>query len=241
MKTILQSLPEFRAMAAYLAEPAGRRALGAVAALQQAARELLQGRFGAAGTLGMRATLRRRNGKAAFVCGDPLRFGQTGSVFAALLDLCLMEILSRAGNEGNAYLLIDDAGALPRLDHLESALRCGGAKGLKIVLSLSDAQTLYARYGETAARSVLGMFGAVAAFRMRERVGREFVRDLYGRRRAAEAPAQQGPAHPPSGRPESARMIEDEDLTTLAAGECVFCTRFNPPFYFRTKPYGGKT
>ncbi len=239
MRAVLGALPEFRAMTAYLSEQGGRTA-SVVAALQQAARELLQGRFAAAGTLSVRGVLRQRKSKTVFVCGDPLRTGETGPVFAALLDLCLREVLSRTENEGNVYLLLDDACALPKLDHLESALRYGGARGLRVILALSDIPSLYARYGETTARGILGAFGTVIAFRLRNRAGREFVKDLYGRRSTAESSAPQGQTPGPARRPESVRVIEDDDLTGLATGESIVATGRYAPFYFHMKPYGTK-
>jgi hypothetical protein len=240
MRAILGALPEFRAMTAYLSEPDGWHTTGVVTALQQAARELFQGRFNAVGTLSMRATLRQKKNKAVFVCQDPLRAGETGPAFAALLDLCFQETLTRKENEGNVYLLVDDACALPKLDHLESALRYGGARGLRVILALSGIPNLYARYGETAARAILGAFGTVVAFRLRDKAGRDFIKDLYGRRRAPENPAVQGQTPGPARRPESVRAIEDDDLTELATGESVVATGQYAPFYFRAKPYGTK-
>ncbi|HPS82645.1 MAG TPA: type IV secretion system DNA-binding domain-containing protein, partial [Candidatus Limiplasma sp.] len=84
MLAILESLPEMRAMSAYLMEPGSKQTLGVIAALQQAARELLQGRFNATGTLGMRKAMRRKGGKVVFVCYDAQRGRMTGSVFATL-------------------------------------------------------------------------------------------------------------------------------------------------------------
>ena len=166
MLTILESLPELRALSAYLAEPAGRQALGAIAALQQAARELLQGRFNATGSLGIRPTLRQKGGKVVFVCYDPQRGRTTGPVFATLLDLCLQEVLSRPEQEGNVYLLLDDVCALPRLTHLEDALLFGRSRGLRVLMTLASVSRLSERYGELGAQTILDSFGTTVAFRL---------------------------------------------------------------------------
>jgi len=229
MRVILSTLPECAAMTAYLADPS--TSAGVVAALLQAARELFQGRFAMAGTLGMCRTLRRANGKTVFVCPDGQRENETGAVFAAILDLCLQEALSRAEGEGSVYLLLDDVCALPKLDHLAAALRCGGAKGLRVVAALSGIGSLKARYGEAGAEAVLNGFGAVIAFALRENEARETVRAFYGLRTAENAP-QQG--RPPA-LPEP--VITDGDLSALQTGECIVCVPQVPPFRFRMKPY----
>ena len=105
MCQILDAAPEFRAFASYLGE--GERAQGVVAHLQQAARELLAGRFGSRGTLGIRKLMRARGGRTIFVCYDPARGPLTRPVFAALMDLCLTEALSRVERDGTVTLLLD--------------------------------------------------------------------------------------------------------------------------------------
>ena len=239
MQTILASLPELRAMGAYLLEPAGRQALGVIAALQQAARELLQGRFNAVGSLGMRKTLRRKGGKAVFVCYDAQRGRTTGSIFATLLDLALQEVLSRQENEGNVYLLLDDVCALPRLSHLEDALLYGRGKGLRVVMAASGVSRLSERYGELGAQTVLDSFGTTVAFRLRDRAGRAFVKNLYGRHRVVETFTSSVQVRGVIEQVMDQYIIEDEDLTALQTGESIVATMHYPPFYFRMKAYGG--
>jgi len=239
MLTILESLPELRALSAYLAEPGGRQALGAIAALQQAARELLQGRFNAAGTLGMRATLRRKGGKVVFVCYDPQRGRTTGPVFATLLDLCLQEVLSRPEQEGNVYLLLDDVCALPRLTHLEDALLFGRNRGLRVLMTLASVSRLSERYGELGAQTILDSFGTTVAFRLHDRAGRSFVKNLYGRHRVVETFTSSVQVRGVIEQVMDQYIIEDEDLTAMQTGESIVATLHYPPFAFRMKPYGG--
>ena len=239
MLTILESLPELRAMGAYLIEPAGRRTLGVIAALQQAARELLQGRFNTVGTLGMRKTLRRKGGKAVFVCYDAQRGRMTGPVFATLVDLCLQEVLSRTENEGNVYLLLDDVCALPKLTHLEDALLFGRAKGLRLMMTLDAVSRLSDRYGELGAQTILDSFGTTVAFRLHERAGRVFIKNLYGRHRVVETYTSSVQVRGVIEQVMDQYIIEDEDLTALQTGESIISTMHYPPFLFRMKLYGG--
>ena len=239
MLTILESLPEMRAMGAYLIDAGSKQTLGVVAALQQASRELLQGRFNQSGNLSMRTTIRRKNGKVIFVCYDAQRGRMTGSVFATLLDLCLQEALSRTENEGNIYLLLDDVCALPRLTHLEDALLFGRNKGLRLMMSLSGVSRLTDRYGELGAQTILDSFGTTVAFRLHDRLARSFVKNLYGRHRVVETFTSSVQVRGVIEQVMDQYIIEDEDLTALQTGESIVSTMHYPPFYFRMKAYGG--
>ncbi len=239
MLAILDTLPELRALGATLLEPAGKRAQSVVSALQQAARELLQGRFNAAGALGMRNTVHRKGGKVVFVCYDPQRGRMTGPVFATLLDLCLQEVLSRTEHEGSVYLLLDDVCALPRLTHLEDALLFGRGKGLRLMMTLASVSRLTERYGELGAQTVLDSFGTTVAFRLHDRPGRAFVKNLYGRHRVVESFTSSVQVRGVIEQVMDQYVIEDEDLTALQTGESIVATLHYPPFAFRMKLYGG--
>lgn len=239
MLTILDSIPELRALAGSLTHTGGDPSPGVVAALQQSARALFQGRFNAAGSLGMRKALRRKGGKVIFVCYDPQRGRMTGPVFATLIDLCLQEALSRTENEGNVYLLLDDVCALPRLTHLEDALLFGRNKGLRLAMALSGVSRLSDRYGALAAQTILDSFGTTVAFRLHDRAGRSFVKNLYGRHRVVESFTSSVQVRGVIEQVMDQYIIEDEDLTALQTGESLVATMHYPPFYFRMKPYGG--
>ena len=239
MQTILESLPELRGLSAYLQEPQSRQALGVIGALQQAARELLQGRFGAAGALGIRQTVRRKGGKVVFVNYDAQRGHATGPVFATLLDMALQEVLSRSENEGNVYLLLDNVCALPKLTHLEDALLFGRAKGLRVMMAVSGVTRLSERYGELGAKTILDAFGTVVSFRLHERAGRAFVKNLYGRHRVVESFTSSVQVRGVIEQVMDQYIIEDEDLTALQTGDSLVATMHYPPFYFSLKPDGG--
>lgn len=222
MLTILDSLPELRVTGMYLKIPESLETQSVIALLKKAGREILQGRFGTEGSLGMRRTLRRKKGKTVFICGDSGLTG--GEVYAALLDLCLQEVLFRSENEGNVYLLMDHIGVLPKLHYLQAALQFGRAKGLRLMLAARSAAQLTGRYGETDAQALLTAFGTVVAFALHEGGARTFVKELYGTVRL-------------EGRPDT-YLIGDEELATLQTGESIVATFQTPPFYFRMKRYG---
>ena len=230
MLTILESLPELRALGAYLVKPTSQQTLGVVAALQQAARELFQGRFNRAGALSMRKALRAKGGMVLFVCYDAQRGRTTGPVFATLIDLCMQEILSRTENEGNVYLLLDDLCALPRLTHLEDALLFGRNKGLRLVMALSGVNRLSERYGELGAQTILDSFGTTVAFRLHDRAGRSYIKNLYGRHRVVESFTSSVQVRGVIEQVMDQYIIEDEDLTALQTGESIVATMHYPPF-----------
>ncbi|MCL1855483.1 MAG: type IV secretion system DNA-binding domain-containing protein [Clostridia bacterium] len=238
MRQILEQEPDLRALAAYLGNPESAETLSVVAALQQAARELFQGRFCQEGTLGMRLLVRGKGGKVIFVCYDPSRGNMLRSIYAALLDLCLQEVLSRPDNEGNVYLLLDGAASFPRLPHLEDALLLGRSKGLKIILSCLSVSQLYGCYGESVAQSLLCAFGTTVAFRLHDRVSRDYVKGLYGRHRVVETFSSSVQVRGIVEQVMDQYIIEDEDVTALQAHECIISTMHYPPFWFRQRPYG---
>lgn len=236
MCQLLEAAPEFRAFASYLGD--GERAQGVVADLQQAARELLAGRFGARGTLGMRKLLHARGGRTVFVCYDPARGPLTRPVFTALMDLCLTEALSRVEPDGVVTVLLDGPCVLGRLPHLEDALALGRAKGLRILMAETGIGALKARY-EAAAEPMLGEIGTTVAFRLRDRESRAHVKNLYGRHRAVESyrsTVQRGMVEQVMDE----HVISDEDLTALQTGESIIATLHYPPFLFRLRPYGAE-
>ena len=207
-----------------------------VAHLQQAARELLAGRFGSRGTLGIRKLMRARGGRTIFVCYDPARGPLARPVFAALMDLCLTEALSRVERDGTVTLLLDGPCVLGRLPHLEDALALGRARGLRILMAETGVAAIKARY-QAAAGPMLGQIGTTVAFRLWDRESRSYVKSLYGRHRAVESyrsTVQRGMVEQVMDE----HVISDEDLTALQTGESIIATLHYPPFLFRLRPYG---
>ncbi len=239
MRAILEQEPDLRALAAYLNKPDSAETLGVVAALQQATRELLQGRFCQDGTLGMRPLVRGKGGKVIFVCYDPSHGPVLRPIYAALLDVCLQEALSRTQNEGSVYLFLDGLAGFPPLSHLEDALLLGRSKGLKIILSTIGVSQLLSCYGPAVAQSLLCSFGTTVAFRLHDRPSREYVKGLYGRHRVVESFTSSVQVRGIVEQVMDQYIVEDEDLTALQTHECIISTMHYPPFWFRVKPYGG--
>lgn len=239
MRSILEQEPDLRALAAYLSKPDSPETLGVVAALQQAARELLQGRFRQEGTLGMRPLVRAKGGKVIFVCYDPSHGNMLRPLYAALIDLCMQEALSRTEKEGSVYLLLDGIAAFPPFPHLEDALLLGRSKGLKIILSAMSVSQLQNRYGAAVAQSLVCSFGTTVVFRLHDRLSRDFVKGLYGRHRVVESFTSTVQVRNIIEQVMDQYIIEDEDITALQTHECLIATMHYPPFWFRLKPYGG--
>lgn len=238
MCEILQSQPALRAFCGYMDDENGPRTQSVVAALQQSARELFQGRFGEKGELGIRPLIRARGGKVIFICYDPARGAMTRPVFGALCDLALAEALSRLVKDGRVYLLLDDFCLLPRMPHLEDALLLGRDKCLHLLLSAVGTEAIRVRYGD-AASSLLGAVGTTVAFRLQERQSRDYVKNLYGRHRVVETYHSTVQMRGIVEQVVDEYIVSDEDLTALQPGESIVATMHYPPFRFRLKPYGG--
>lgn len=235
MIQIAESIPELRAFAAYLRESPDGHENAVAAQLQQAAREWLCGQFAGAGTLGVRSLV-RQGGHTVFLCHDASR--GMASVFAAMLDTCFTEVLSRVERGGSVYVLVDDLGLLPPLPRMESALLAGRSRGLRVVMSATGVEALD-RYG-LAAPAMLSAIGTTVAFRLHSRASREYVRGLYGSHRAVES-YRSNTQHGVVEQVVDAQVIPDEALTTLQTGECLIATMHYPPFQFRLHPYGAET
>ena len=238
MGEILEQEPDLRALSAYLSNPDSPKTLAIVAALQHSARELFQGRFGQEGALGMRLLVRGRQGRVIFVCYDAARGSTLRPLYAALIDLCLQEALSRPQSEGNIYLCLDEAGLLC-LPHLEDALLLGRSKGLKILLSCAAVSHLSRSYGDVLTQSLLCSFGTTFSFLLHDRGSRDYVKGLYGRHRVVETFTSSVQVRGLIEQVMDQYIIEDEDLTALQPGECIVATMHYPPFWFRSKMYGG--
>lgn len=236
MTEIVASIPECRAFASYLAQSGEGSAHAVAAELQSAARELFGGRFGDEGSLGIRSLV-REGGKIVFVCYDSAHGTLTAPVFAALVDMCMAEVLSRVERGGNVYLLMDGIGALPVMPHLENALLLGRSRGLRLIMAATGVEA-FDRYG-VAARSMLTAIGATVAFRLAGRASRDYVKGLYGRHRAVES-YRSNVQHGMVEQVVDAYVISDEDLTSLQTGESILSTMHYPPFLFRLRPYGAE-
>ena len=237
MREILASEPELRAYARYLDDGDPLRLQGVVAALQQAARELFSGCFGDKGTFSVRSLVRQRGGQVVFICYDPARGEQAASVCGALCELALQEKLSGGSSKGRLFLLLDDFCLLPRLKRLETALALGRNQNVSLCLAASGVEAVENRYGEQTP-SLLSAIGVTVAFRLRDRKSRDYVKGLYGWRRAVETWQSTVPMRGMLEQAVDEHVISDEDLTALQTGESLIAMQHYPPFSFRLKPYG---
>ena len=237
MRQILDQETELRALSMYLQKPDSPKTIAIAAALQSAARELLQGRFRHEGTLGMRPLIRERGGKVVFVCYDAARSESLRPLYGALVDLCLQEVLSRTEAVGSVYLFMDGADVLPHLPHLEDAMLLGRSKGFKMILSSTGVSQMERRYGSEGGRSLLSAFGTTFTFLLRDRQSRNFVKSLYGRHRVVQTYNSSVQVRGTVEQVMDQYIIEDEDITALQPGECIVSPLHYPPFWFRAKVY----
>ena len=237
MREILQQETELRALSAYLGKADSYKTMAIIAALQRAVRGLFQGGFGQEGSQGIRPFVRNRGGKVAFIQYNAARSESLQPIYATLTDLCLQEVLSREGNEGNVYLFVDEAGILPQLPHLEDALLLGRSKGLRVMMAAAGIGRLEQAYGAAQLQSLLSAFGSKVAFQLYDSLGRNFIKSLYGRHRVVETFNSSVQVRGIIEQVADQYIIEDEDLTILQPGECIISTMNNPPFWFRAKLY----
>lgn len=234
MLTILGSVPKLRGMSAYLREPG--TAQGVEGALQQAARELFQGRMGEQGDMSVRELISKRGGKAVFLRYEAARGAMQGATLSAILDLALGQAMVKS--EGNVYVILGDMRVMPSLPRLEDALTLGENTGLRIICA-SDGIAALRAISPTADRDRLARaFGTVFAMRLNQRDTRDYIKGLYGRRRVVESYMSGVQSRGVVEQVMDQYVIEDDDLTSLKQGECVVATAGCAPFLFKIKKYG---
>ena len=83
------------------------------------------------------------------------------------IDLAARKILSQPDNpDRRIFLLIDELGALNRMNILPTMLTEGRSKGLSLLMAIQDISQLVEKYGEHLTRTILNSIGTVAAFNL---------------------------------------------------------------------------
>lgn len=236
MLTLLGSQPELRGFGAYLTDPT--LAAGVASSLQQAARELFSGRYGSQGQLSIKKLVRERDAKAVFLRYNAQNGAAQGAVLSALIGLALKEAIHQRKEQGQVYLVLDEPRVLPCLPIMEDAMLLGRESGVRVIACAGSVGQLRALAPANDKDAVLRAFGTTAAFRLIQRDSRDYVKALYGRRRVVESYLSGVQARGVVEQVMDQFTIEDDDLTTLQTGECIFCTMGFAPFLFKTKKYG---
>ncbi|MFN5928283.1 MAG: type IV secretory system conjugative DNA transfer family protein, partial [Roseiflexaceae bacterium] len=184
------TLPEnndLRALISYIgASGSSDQSLGVLSELQQMVREIFIGNFRKSGTMSVRQLVRNKNAKFVFIEYDISVGNILTPIYRLILDFAIKEALSRTRSEGNVWFVIDEFRLIPHLQHIDNGVNFGRSLGAKFIIGIQNVAQIYEAYGEPLAKSLLSGFLTTIAFRVNDASSREFIKQLYGKRRIQE-------------------------------------------------------
>lgn len=237
MINILDQNPDLKAMKSYIADPKSGQTLGVISELQQTIREVFVGNFAKEGTISIRDLIKQKRGKVIFVEYDLGIGSLLTPIYRILIDAAIKEALCRKTNEGNVYFFIDEFRLLPHLQHIDDGLNFGRSMGAKFFCGVQNIAQIKAAYGDSVARSILSGFGTNLSFRVNDSESREYIKGLYGRNIKLQSFLSAVNTRGISEQVREGNVVEDEDVSNLKIGQCIFGAPECEPFIFRFPEY----
>lgn len=233
------SIPEnsdLRALISYIgASGSSDQSLGVLSELQQMVREIFIGNFKKSGTLSARQLVRNKNAKFVFIEYDISVGNVLTPIYRLILDFAVKEALSRTRSDGNVWFVIDEFRLIPHLQHIDNGVNFGRSLGAKFIIGIQNVAQIYEAYGESLAKSLLSGFLTTIAFRVNDASSREFIKQLYGKRRIQERTTT--PTGTLQTQAADVDVIEDYDILNLRTGQAIIGLPQSPPFLFQFEPY----
>ena len=173
-----------------------------------------------------------RSGKKMLVFVEyDMKVGMTLSpLYQLLFDLLLTNGLSQQGGiHKNLYLVLDELKLLNRLTRLEEALNFGRGQNVSIIAGLQDVNQIYALYGKEEGRAILGGFGTLISFRVRDEISREYICSRLGRNQTDISYVVQNQVF---HKQRDGFCLEDWDFNELTVGMAAVLLDEESPFLF---------
>ena len=216
-------------------EDRGGQAMGVLAEMFSAVRDLFIGVFSGHGFFSMREFIRSKGGKVLFIEYDLSIGSVLTPIYRLLFDLALKEALGRgSAQSGNVYLICDEFKLIPNLQHIEDGVNFGRSLGVKIFAGLQSIEQLYEIYQESRGKNIAAGFSSIFAFKANDVTTRQYLSDLYGSNYVIE---QFMINNRYEEEKRMGRVIEDWDMSRLRVGEAIVCLPFTEPFQFKFDPY----
>lgn len=214
----------------------GGQALGVIAEVNGMVNDLFVGPFGddyGNGMIGVQDLVRKKGKRTIFVEYD-LSMGQTlAPMYRILFDLALKEAMGgRKDRSGNFYLIIDEAGVMPRIEHLQDALNFGRDSGVKVkvVAGLQTISQLYDLYGEEKGKVLMAGFMNSFCFQTLDLESRRFISERFGATYESLLYNQGGEL---VRTQRSGNVVEDWDIMDLKVGEAFINLIHTKPVIFK--------
>ena len=231
---ILSDYSDMNGVKSYI-EDRGGQAMGVLAEMFSAVRDLFIGVFSGHGFFSMREFIRSKGGKVLFIEYDLSIGSVLTPIYRLLFDLALKEALGRgSAQSGNVYLICDEFKLIPNLQHIEDGVNFGRSLGVKIFAGLQSIEQLYEIYQESRGKNIAAGFSSIFAFKANDVTTRQYLSDLYGSNYVIE---QFMINNRYEEEKRMGRVIEDWDMSRLRVGEAIVCLPFTEPFQFKFDPY----
>lgn len=230
---LLNTYSRFSAMTSYIPADAPEQALGVLAELQQATRQVFVGNFAKPGTLSIRDLVRKKGGKKIFIEYDIGIGAMLTPIYSLLVDLAIKEALCRAKSEGNVFFVVDEFKLLPNLKHIDDAVNFGRSLGIKFMIGIQNTDQIIEAYNENMAKNIFSGFLNQFAFKVNDYSTRNYIKERAGQNR--KSTTFKGMAVQETI--ETANVVEDWDISRLNVGEAIVMLNNAEPFKFGFQEY----
>lgn len=235
------NLPEnsdLRALISYIGTTGtSDQSLGVLSELQQMVREIFIGNFKKSGSLSARQLVRNKNAKFVFIEYDISVGNVLTPIYRLILDFAIKEALSRTRSDGNVWFVIDEFRLIPHLQHIDNGVNFGRSLGAKFIIGIQNVAQIYEAYGESLAKSLLSGFLTTIAFRVNDASSREFIKQLYGKRRIQENTATPIGNQALQSQNIDVDVVEDFHILNLRLGQAIIGLPQSQPFLFQFNAY----
>lgn len=239
IEQLLKPFPDLLAVLSYLGKGENNQALGVLAELQNAMRQILVSNFAEKGMFSVQEFVRKRNSRTLFIEYD-MSIGEVLTpIYRLLFDLALKEALAQKDRtgaiRGNVYIVCDEFKLLPNLQHIGDGVNFGRGLGIKILAGLQSIEQLYEIYGESKAHNIAAGFSSVFSFRANDAKTRQFTTNLYGKSIVIDQyKTAKGTI---SEEKREGNTVEDWVMSTLQRGDAIIGLPEQRPFLFHFDKY----
>ncbi len=233
LRQMIESYPDLRAMASYIAKDDSAQTQGVLSELQQVVRNIFVGNFAKTGSLGLSRLVKEKQGRKIFIEYDLSLGEMLTPIYSLMFDMAIKQALGRSRSEGNVYFITDEFRLLPNLQHIDDAVNFGRSLGIRFMIGIQNVEQIFENYGEYRARSIMSGFLSSFNFRVNDARSREYIKEQFGKNRKLETyvPILQNRGMVEEQR--EANVVEDWDMSNLEIGQAIIGFPGYEPFLFQ--------
>ena len=231
LRVLLGEFQELKGALQYI-ELDGPQTQGILSTIKIMIQDLFSGSFKNPGKFSMRNFIHQKSGRCVFIEYDIAAGKVLLPIYRLLFDLAIKESLSRKRSEGNVYFVVDEFGLLPNLYYIDDGVNFGRALGAKFIVGAQNVGQIIESYGEGRGYSILSGFANVFAFRLFDKISRDFVSDRYGANYKQLVTRSTQAENNLTEQLTIGKVIEDWNISMLETGHCIVSSPGKLPFFF---------